>query len=156
MVEPHRPGIVALMDSGRMSQLNFRDLRETLNGLSLHEVDFSVGDAFVRRLRDMRVAVEQLASGEEPWVTDWLVSEHVKAGMLWAAAKTNWAKEQSDGRGRTFSAESRASLIARFNGWVGDLNQRLDSYEVSDRSPSAVAPWIAELKRFRDDPTHNP
>ena len=139
-----------------MRNPDFRNLRETLSGLSLHEVDFSMGDAFVSRLRDVKVALDQLDTSSEPWAAKWLIAEHLKAGMLWTAAKTNWAKEQSDGTDETFNAGSRASLITRFNRWVADIEQRLDCYEGSDRSPSTVAPWLAELERFRDDPIHNP
>ncbi|MDN5795866.1 MAG: hypothetical protein L0H79_08965 [Intrasporangium sp.] len=139
-----------------MSHPDFRSLRDALSDLSLHEIDFSVGEAFVSRLRDVRVAVDQLDTDSEPWAAKWLIAEHLKAGMLWTAAKTNWAKEQSGGTDETFSARSRASLIARFNKWVADIEHRLDCYEASDRSPSTVAPWIAELERFREDPIRNP
>jgi hypothetical protein len=143
-------------DNQCMSTLDFQDLRAALSGLSLHEVDFSVGDGFVSRLRDVKVAIDQLNTSAEPWVAKWLAAEHLKAAMLWTAAKTNWGKEQSDGTDQTFSVRTRASLITRFNTWVVTVEHRLDTYEATGRSASVVAPWIAELERFRQDPVQNP
>lgn len=153
--ESLRTRIDARRDNVCMSHPDFSDVSEILRVLSLHEVDFSVGDAFVSRLRDVKVAMDQLDTSSEPWVAKWLAAEHLKGGMLWTAAKTNWVKEQSDGTDRTFNARARAALITRFNGWVADIRQRIHSYEMSDRSASTVAPWVAELERFREDPMHN-
>lgn len=139
-----------------MSRADFHDLREVLRPLSLHEVDFTVGDAFVSRIGDVKQVINQIDTTGEPWVADWLSAEHLKAGMLWTAAKTNWNREQSSGPDRTFNTRTRAAIVDRFNKWVADLQGNLDRYERSTRSAIDVAEWRAGLERFRTDPVHNP
>lgn len=139
-----------------MSIPDFHDLRGQLNGLSLHEVDFTVGDAFVSRIRDLKVAIDRLDTSAEPWVAKWLSAEHYKAGVLWTAAKTNWAKEQSSGADSTFNAQTRAAIVERFNAWASELQQRLTGYEHSGRTAADVAEWCASLERFKRDPLSNP
>ena len=139
-----------------MSGVDFHDLREVLRLLSLHEVDFTVGDAFVSRIGDVKQAINQIDTTGEPWVADWLSAEHLKAGMLWTAAKANWNREQSNGPDRIFNPQTRGAILDRFNKWVTDLQGRLDRYERSSRIEADVAEWRAALERFRKDPVHNP
>lgn len=135
---------------------DFQNLREVLSGLSLHEVDFAVGDAVVSRIGDVKQAISKIDANAEPWVREWLSAEHVKAGMLWAAAKTNWSREQSNGADGTFNRGTRAVIIDRFNQWVLTIQDRLDVYERSSRSPDDVEKWRNELERFKQDPLGNP
>lgn len=139
-----------------MSRADFYNLREVLTPLSLHEVDFAMGDAFVSRIGDVKQTMNQIDTTDEPWVAEWLSAEHLKAGMLWTAAKTNWSREQSSGPDRTFNARTRAAIVGRFNRWVTDLQGRLDRYERSSRTETDVAEWRAALERFRKDPVNNP
>lgn len=139
-----------------MGAPDFQNLREVLKGLSLHEVDFTVGDAFVSRIGDVKQAITKIDVGAEPWVGEWLSAEHVKAGMLWTAAKINWSREQSSGADDTFNRETRAAIVDRFNQWVLTFVDRLDAYEESGRSAADVAEWLANLERFKIDPIHNP
>ncbi len=139
-----------------MSGANFDSLREHLRGLSLHEVDFTVGDAFVSRLGDLKQAILQVDTKSEPWVAQWLAAEHYKAGLLWTGAKVNWSKEQTEGAHGAFNAQTRVDLIGRFNRWASHLQARLAAYERSGRTSDDVATWQAELERFRQDPVNNP
>lgn len=135
---------------------NFEELREVLRNLSLREADFAAGDAVVNRVADFKRAVDRLDTADEPWVSEWLAAEHLKAGMLYTAAKTSWSKEQAEGAGTTFNAKTRAAIIQRFNAWVSQVRARLDAYERSSRSLTDVEQWRAALARFRQDPVHNP
>jgi hypothetical protein len=143
-------------DNLYMSKAEFQDLREALRSLSLHEVDFSVDDAFVSHIGDVKRAVTALDTTAEPWVAEWASAEHVKGGMLWTAAKTNWSRQQSAGSDRTFNERARAHIIDRFNAWVAEFRRRLDDYENSDRSAVDVAEWRHNLDLFRKDPVRNP
>ncbi|GEM_PF-4153498 len=135
---------------------DFRDLRDTLRDLSLHEADFGVGDAFTSHLGDVKQAIDRLDTTTEPWVATWLSVEHQKAGVLWTAAKMNWSKEQATGPDRTFNAHTRAAIITRFNDWVVAVSHRLDTYQRSARTERDVAEWRTELERFHRDPVRNP
>lgn len=114
-----------------------------------------MGDAFVSRIGDVKEVMNQIDTTGEPWVADWLSAEHLKAGMLWTAAKSNCNREQSSGPDRTFNVRTRASSVDRFNKWVADLQGRLDHYERASRTSADVAQWRLALERFRKDPVHN-
>ena len=67
--QEHRPGLVATQTPDRagargenrsMTGADFQDLREVLRPLSLHEADFTVGDAFVSRIGDVKQAINQI------------------------------------------------------------------------------------------------
>jgi hypothetical protein len=135
---------------------NFQELLEVLRDLSLSEADFAAGDAVVDRVANFKQAVNRLDTSDGPWVGAWLAAEHLKAGTLYAAAKTNWSKEQADGAGVTFNSRTRAAIVSRFNDWVNQCRSRLDAYERSARTSADVAQWRAGLDRFREDPVHNP
>lgn len=140
-----------------MPPVDFRELREVLRGLSLHEADLAEGnDTFVNQLAEFRQAVNRLDTTDEPWVAEWLSAEHLKAAMLQPAAKINRRKEQSDGADRIFNVRNRAAIVTRFNEWVTECRSRLDAYERSSRTAPDVGRWRAALERFRQDPVHKP
>ena len=138
-----------------MSSIDFQELRQILQGLSLREADLTEGnDAVVDRLREFKRAVERLDTTGQPWVAEWLSAEHVKAVMLQTAAKTNRRKEDSDGTDRIFNVRNRGTILTRFNKWVIGCRSRLDAYERSPRSTD-VAEWRTALERFRQDPVRH-
>lgn len=139
-----------------MPSTSLEGVRESLQALQLHEVDFAVGDAFVSGLRDVKVAIEDVSAEAEPWLRAWLDSEYLKGAMLWTGAKTNWKKERAEGPHGPFNIEVRANLVQRFNLWNTTLRDRLTQYERSSRSAADVADWRAELDRLHQDPLAGP
>ena len=139
-----------------MSSIDFQELRQILQGLSLREADLTEGnDAVVDRLREFKRAVERLDTTDQPGVAEWLSAEHVKAVMLQTAAKTNRRKEDSDGTDHIFNVRNRAAILTRFDKLVVECRSRLTAYEEAPRSTD-VAEWRAALERFRQDPVRNP
>lgn len=137
-----------------MAAVTFRRIREILHSVSLGEDDFA-GDVAVRRVASFKRVVDELDTTDEPWVAKWLAAEHYKAGVLYAAAKINWSKEQSEGTHGPFNVRNRAAIIRRFNLWVSELQARLDAYESSSRSAADVASWLNSLEKFRADSVGN-
>ncbi len=135
-----------------MGNANLAHVREALRTLSLHEADFAVTDSGLGRVTVFNRAVRDLDPHDEPWLTEWLTAEHLKAAILYGAAHMNWRKEHADGTDTTFNATTRATLIHRFNDWASQARARLEQYEHSSRTASDVAPWRIALTTFRDDP----
>lgn len=132
---------------------DFDSVRAAVSGLSIDESDFS-GETVVDRIAAFKSEVVALDLAAEQWVTEWLSDEHYKAAVLYAAGKVNWDHEQAS-KGTSADRRMRATIVSRFNEWVGEIQDRLTTYERSARSAADVAEWRDELARFRIDPVRN-
>lgn len=134
---------------------SLKQVRDVLRSLALQENDFAADDAVVNRIADLKKAIDALDNGKEPWLGQWLSEEHYKAAVLFAAAKTNWRREQ-ESKATANDRQMRAQIVARFNAWVKQIQDRLTTYEASSRGAATVTQWRAELARFKQDPVNNP
>ncbi len=125
-----------------MSDDALRATRSTLDDLFLTESDLIGGDRIARRFAELRANVAAI-SDDEPWLKAWLEQEATKGGAMFVAAKAD--------RGRNGSldapaadANSRASIIRRFNAWSCEVVAHIDAYRKSDRTESVIRAWGAD------------
>ena len=69
-----------------MRNANLAHVREALRTLSLHEHDFADPGSGLTRVTTFNQAVRELDPHDEPWLTEWLTAEHLKAAILYGAA----------------------------------------------------------------------
>lgn len=131
-----------------------RRIREALQPLALQESDLQDGDSVVRKIADLKAAIEALDPGFEPWVKEWLTDEHYKGAVLYAAAKTNW-KRDKQGTSDFADRQTRAQIISRFNSWVDQLLTRLTQYDSGPRDAESVKEWRSRIALFKQDPVRN-
>lgn len=131
-----------------------RKVHEALQPLALQESDFQNGDAVVRQIAHLKTAIEALDLAFEPWVKDWLTDEHYKGAVLYAAAKTNW-KRENQGASNVANRQARAQIISRFNSWVEQLLTRLTQYNSGPRDAESVKKWRSQIALFKQDPVRN-
>ena len=133
-----------------------RDISQRFAILTLDEEDFDF-DFVVEQLAGIKDAIVELnaAVPQEPWLGKWLEAEHVKGGMLYVAAITNYRKQLSDGLKPPFDPQTRAGIVGRFNRWSNEARARVAAYESNTRTADVVADWMRTLAAFHADPLRN-
>ena len=121
-----------------------------VRSLELTDEYLTGSDEVVDRLQRIKVTLRGLPSSE-PWLKSWLDREHVKAAMLFTAAKTNYRKWY--GTPNTAAQAARDSAIARFNEWRDSTLEHIAAYESSERSEAVVRPWLARAQAFFASPS---
>jgi len=121
-----------------------------VRSLELTDEYLQGSDEVVDRLRRIKVTLGELPAAE-PWLKSWLDREHVKAAMLFTAAKTNYRKWYGTPNGAAQAA--RDSAITRFNEWRDSTLDRIKAYESSERTEAVVTPWHARAQAFFDGPS---
>lgn len=107
-------------------------------------------DAAVMKARRLNSAIGRLQfalEGSEPWLTDWLGSEHVALGMIQAAAKMR--KDRPDA---ATDAANRAGLLGLYVMRANKLSQRILDYESAGRPKALAQRWQAEAAAYVKDP----
>jgi hypothetical protein len=130
------------------------EIRETIRVLALKDSDFLAGDAVVNQIALFKATIDSLRESGAPWLIDWLEAEHYKAAVLYTAAKVDWQYEQ-DGPRSIADRMMRARILARFNEWVAQIQNRLVHYQSSRQQRGVTSPWLEELRLFRADPVRN-
>lgn len=91
----------------------------------------------------------KLAVGsDEPELIEWLESESTRLGMIHAAAHLAQPGPAAD----PLKPGSTNYLVLLWNVVLNELFERLISYEASGAQAAMVAPWLAEVQKFHDDP----
>ncbi|ROP65634.1 hypothetical protein [Curtobacterium sp. ZW137] len=134
-----------------MSDAALDRIQTLARSLELSDEYLQGSDEVADRLRRMSVTFGELPK-DEPWLRAWLEREHVKAAMLFTAAKTNYRKWS--GAPNAEAKQARDSAIRCFEDWKVTLVQNIDAYVASSRTQDVVRAWHASADAFFNNPTN--
>ncbi|WP_144755347.1 hypothetical protein [Curtobacterium pusillum] len=121
-----------------------------IRSLELTDECLTGSDEVVDRLQRIKLTLGELPSSE-PWLKSWLDREHVKAALLFTAAKTSYRKRYGT---PNFAAQAaRDNAISRFNEWRDETLTHVGEYRRSDRTADTVQTWYARAQAFLNDPS---
>ncbi|MCR2761922.1 hypothetical protein NQ152_00190 [Microbacterium sp. zg.B48] len=120
-------------------------------GLSLSEPTVGTPGA-PKSLARLRTAMSASFDGDEA-IRNWLSQEHMAGVVLSTAATMNKFAEVS-GKGDPFNADSRSTLISRYNAWAAQLVDRIEAVEAGRGDLPAYTRQLAEFHadRLRNEP----